>query len=461
MGTVAGNGLAPYQTLVTHKGEAQHGEPLWISRCTCPVGAECKHAVATLISARTALENGDVPVPAPGSESAGESNVVPLFGQPGARGAGGVTATWRQKLDASLNPRPPERPTRSSAGPSSDAWRAQIGLQFQERTVPSSLTDSSPVQRVEVKPTKLMRTGRWSRTATWVDVRSKAGIPDAEESQQAAVRRVLQGHAPKVGSGQTVFLDEFGPALWPALREAQEAGVTLMLASTPGEGVTLAEPAEVALGIHQRDGALVLTADVVGADLQPEQGWAELIGEPAHGVAILDRGSLRLVPFHEVPHALVQKLLLGDVIEVPADEVAEFEAEYLPQLRRQVAVSDVSATLEEPVEPRLLLEIEPVAVAKVVLRTFFLYDERRVPTTPGGGAGRLVSSESAVIARAGALLGRLRLTRSVPHHELWVKQSAELTGMEAVRLADAIPELAGHRGRRGRREGRSASLRGG
>ena len=442
MGTVTGNGLAPYQCLVTYKGEAGNGEPLWVSRCTCPVATECKHAVASILAARRALTSGvregsvsRTSAPS-GTRNAAESNVVPLFG--GA--AASSTSSWRDKLTASLGPDESQRAAARSASPSSDAWRAQLGLQFEPKARPASLTDSTPVQRFELKPTKLMRTGRWSRTATWLDARSSAGIAEAEEHQSEALRRFITPHKPRVGNGQTVYLDELGPGVWQALAELTDAGVTLMLAATPGEGVTLAEAAEVSLGVHRRDGGLVLTADVVGVDLEPEFGTATLVGDPAHGVAILDRGSLKLVPFHEPPHALLQPLLLGDVIEVPEADVPEFEAEFLPQIRRHTSVSDASQTLTDAVEPRLLLVVEPVTVGKAKVETFFTYGERRLPSPPMG-RGRQFSSEAAVIARAALPLSRLRLTRAVPAFDLWVKQTAELTGLEAVRLADAIPEL--------------------
>lgn len=439
MGTVTGNGLAPYQCLVTHKGEAANGEPLWVSRCTCPVATECKHAVATIVTARRAISSGvgKASVSRPAARAgASESNVVSLFGD----GAHGATSSWRDKLATSLGPREQVPRSVSAASPSSEAWRAQLGLQFEAKARPASLTDSTPVQRFEIKPTKLMRTGRWSRTATWVDVRSSAGIPEAQEQQHEVLRRIVADHAPRVGNGQTVYLDELGAGVWQRLREAQEAGVTLMLAASPGEGVTLADPAEVSLGIHKNDGGLVLTADVVGVDLEPEFGSATLIGEPAHGVAVLDRGSLRLVPFHDTPHAVLQPLLLGDVIEIPHDEIAEFEAEFLPQLRRHTSISDVTNTLTDAVEPRLLLVVTPKTVGKVEIETFFTYGERRVTSTPVG-RGRQFSSERAVVARATTLLGRLRLTRSVPGFDVWVRSKTELVGMEAVKLADAIPEL--------------------
>lgn len=437
MGTVTGNGLAPYQCLVTHKGEAANGEPLWVSRCTCPVATECKHAVAAIIAARRAITDGvsKGSVSRTPARSSAQSNVVPLFG-----GSGVATASWRARLSESLGPSEPERVEKRVESPTSSSWRAQLGLQFEAKARPASMSDSTPVQRLELKPTKLMRTGRWSRTATWVDVRSSAGISEAEEHQQEVLKRFVAAHKPQVGSGQTVYLDELGPGVWPGLREVADAGITLMLAATPGEGVTLAEPAEVTLGIHRSEAGLVLTADVVGVDLEPEFGTAILIGEPAHGVAVLDRGSLRLVPFHETPHSVLQPLLLGDVIEIPEDEIPEFESEFLPRLRRHTSISDVTNTLSDPVEPRLLLVVTPKTVGKVEVETFFTYGDKRVTSTPVG-RGRQFSSESAVIARAAVLLGRLRLTRSVPGFDLWVKPKAELLGMEAVKLADAVPEL--------------------
>lgn len=440
MGTVAGNGLAPYQCLVTYKGEASNGEPMWVARCTCPVASECKHAVAAILAARRHLEGkSDTSASAgkPRTRSRqGDDNVIPLFGGPSVAAAG-----WREKLSQALTPEQSQtRTSRSQVSPSSESWRAELGIIFDPKDRPTSITDSTPVQRFELRPTKLMRTRRWSKTATWVDLRSPVGLPDADEDQQEVLREVIAGHHPKVGNGQTIYLDELGPGVWPALRKAVDSGLTLMLAATPGEGVTLSEPVEVSLGVHKNKSGLMLTADVTGVDMAPEFGSATLVGSPAHGVAILDSGSLKLVPFAQVPHAVIQPLLLGDVIEIPERDVPEFEAEFLPQLRDHVAVSDESNNLTDAVSPVLVIQITPVTVGKAKVETFFRYGERQVTSTPVG-RGRQVSSEGAIIASAAVILGRLRLTRSVPGHELWVKSEAELVGMDAVRLADSVDEL--------------------
>ena len=458
MGTVAGQGLAPYQCLVTYKSDAPNGEPIWVGRCTCPVSAECKHCIATILAARRHLHNGsdrgqqEQPPSTDGSGASALSprrtgrraasissagNVIPLFG-----GVAPATDSWRSKLSRALGPAQPsaDRPAGREPSPSSDAWRAKLGIIIEPKERPTSLTDSTPIQRFEMRPTKLMRTGRWSKTATWVDVRSPAGLPDADEDHQRALRTVIASHVPRVGAGNTMYLDELGPDVWEKLRAAQDAGLTLMLAATPGEGVKLSDPVEVSLGVHETRAGLMLAADVTGVDLQPEFGSATLIGNPAHGVAVLSGGSLNLVPFQGIPHAVVQPLLLGDVIEIPNRDVPDFEREFLPQLREHVAVSSDSFALSSPVEPVLELDVTPLTVGKVRVESFFRYGERRVPSTPYG-RGRQLSSESAVIAHAAVLLGRLRLTRTVPAFELWVKDRVELTGLDAIRLVDAIDEL--------------------
>ena len=155
MGTVTGNGLAPYQCLVTHKGEAANGEPLWVSRCTCPVATECKHAVAAIIAARRAITDGvsKGSVSRTPARSSAQSNVVPLFG-----GSSAATASWRARLSESLGPSEPERVEKRVESPTSSSWRAQLGLQFEAKARPTSMSDSTPVQRLELKPTIILRT---------------------------------------------------------------------------------------------------------------------------------------------------------------------------------------------------------------------------------------------------------------------------------------------------------------
>src|SRR5215218_657948 len=61
-GLVQGGEAAPYRTTVVRTDGGRVG---WASACTCPVGDDCKHAVALLLSLRPVVGSAsDAPPPA-------------------------------------------------------------------------------------------------------------------------------------------------------------------------------------------------------------------------------------------------------------------------------------------------------------------------------------------------------------------------------------------------------------
>src|SRR4051794_24528018 len=51
-GLVQGSGPEPYRTIVVRTDGGRIG---WAGACTCPVGDDCKHAVAVLLSLRSTI----------------------------------------------------------------------------------------------------------------------------------------------------------------------------------------------------------------------------------------------------------------------------------------------------------------------------------------------------------------------------------------------------------------------
>ena len=48
-----GSGTHIYQTMVFRKQHDQRSSEAWVGNCSCPVGANCKHVAALLITARS------------------------------------------------------------------------------------------------------------------------------------------------------------------------------------------------------------------------------------------------------------------------------------------------------------------------------------------------------------------------------------------------------------------------
>ncbi|WP_447924449.1 DEAD/DEAH box helicase [Georgenia muralis] len=373
---VAGSEGRRYQTIV-QVGDAA-GKRLSQGRCTCPVAVSCKHVAAVLVAARTDL--------APDRRR---------------------TPSWERLLapvvDDDGEPAGVEQP---------------IGLQFEPTVVPGFRGDPDSL-RVRLRPVVPGRRSAWVRTGIgWRDLAFRWGAHNRVEAHREALHALHEAHRPTGYSGGDVHLDEFGPALWPLLRAATEAGVPFVDTRATG-GVVLADaPATVALDlVRGDDGALTATAVVDLPDGQagpdghgevsaapPEDGEPRLalVGSPAHGV-VVDRGELVLAPFARPLTGRATSLLAAGALHVPAEDTERFLAEYYPALRRLVPVrSDGSVELPEVAPPRLGLTLTYAEDHHLTLEWDVRYDTggstRREPLESGGGAGRDRAGEQRLLS---------------------------------------------------------------
>jgi len=52
LGTIEGSGSETYQTIIEARPHPKGRAHLWSGRCSCPVGSDCKHVVALMLTAR-------------------------------------------------------------------------------------------------------------------------------------------------------------------------------------------------------------------------------------------------------------------------------------------------------------------------------------------------------------------------------------------------------------------------
>ncbi len=337
----------PKQVLV-HAGDAL-GVRRSTGRCTCSRPVGCEHVAAVLIAALDDFGHG-----APDTPPAWERALAGLIGE-GRQETGDVP----------------------------------IGLQFEP--VPGKPGTAHHL-RIRLRPVIPGRKG-WVRTGTsWRDLAYTWSHPDQSKAHREALHLLHQAHQPTAYSyGEpAVHLDDFGPALWPLLRDAADAGVPFVHARASAGAVALAdEPAVVALDLG-RDASGDVTAttvvDVPGStdDAAP----AAFIGQPAHGV-VVDLGaasgplSLLLAPLHKPLDRKASGVLSVGELRVPAEDVTRFLAEYYPALRRVVEMrsSDGSVELPAIAPPRLGLRLTYADARSLTLEWSFLYENgaRRVP----------------------------------------------------------------------------------
>ena len=350
-GQVAGSTAVPYQTYVA-VGVADRG--VWVySRCSCPVGDACKHALALLLTVRHEQE---------------------------AASDGAGSRRWERQLAHVLD----ELDRRTHVD---DQTLRPLALQIELKTsAPASRHgwDGDPrPQRGSLRVRPLQRGARanWVKSGvSWQDVPYLATRRGSVPAQASVLGEMLAAY--RAASRQTYFgseshlpLGAFGPSLWSLLARAADAGLVLV----PGVGIDSIRvetgPVSVELDVNTSasEEAHLRLGVRVGEDWY---GAADLDvlgdgGDGGHGVALwspTDKSpaqALTLAPLAGPMGPEVRRLLAaGESLVVPASDREDLVTDYLPRLQRHVPVtsSDGSVVLPEPAVPRLALTVTWVSV---------------------------------------------------------------------------------------------------
>ena len=326
-GQVRGSGGRVYQTMV-YCHSSDDPRPVWTSSCSCPVGTDCKHAVAVLLTARGQA------VPGPVRTGSGWE---------------GALADLLRVSDSDARPMALEVGQDDSAG---DWPRRRRGL--------------------SLLPLVRGRNG-WNRQgASWSQVLGGGLDGEVDDDVLQAVQEIGR-MVPRsfYYSDDRVSLDDVPRRFWGALRRGVAAGLALTTAQRGGRPVRVSEGlrAGVSLRIAQDDSLVVApalnlenVADLEGrvADNPPIAG----IGSPIHGFVVecLD-GGLVLMPIEPAPGEVLARLLADTTrrITVPPSDVPRFKSEYLEPLSRAVPVVIHDPRIDLP-EPAALHAVLRVAI---------------------------------------------------------------------------------------------------
>jgi superfamily II DNA or RNA helicase len=434
-GLVQGSDPAPYRTTVVRTDGGRVG---WAGACTCPVGDDCKHAVAVLLSLRPVIQ------------------ASPDGTRPGQRS----TRSWEQQLEELV----------AAAAETAERAMVPLGLQF-ELVDPepgrgrASIGAPGTRQRlVRLRPVTLGRRGQWVRTGvSWRQLQYDNSRAGWNPSHLAAMRALHATHQAARNQYYSyapvdVYLHEFGPGLWRLLAEAVADGVQLVTADRPPRPVVLAEDAaDVAVDLR-RDGDRTELHAVLRMDGRPaDPGALSFLGVPPHGVTVdgpgRDRapdGAPGLVLArldHPVPPALAGLVARGGAIGIPAGDADRFLRDWYPGLRQAVPVisADGSVDLPDVLPPRLTAEVRYPGDGGVCLAWEVRYGADR--SFPPAGA-----DEVAVPGSGRDLAAEQRLVEALPGPvgalpELWTPERrlagrTELTGMEALEFTtEVLPAL--------------------
>jgi superfamily II DNA or RNA helicase len=383
VGEVQGGARDPYYASVELIRGSNQRLVSFEASCTCPVGFNCKHAVALVLAGELDVSPGQ------------QRRLVQsgLRGEP-APGSGGNRGTRRSSGPAAPAAEGWEGPlleVLATAGDETDDAPAGIGLQFELVMVPSSPSNRSRTGRgtgvggpgIRVRPVLPGRSGNWVKTGvSWSNLEylSYGRARNPRVGEQIALAQELLALS-RLSTRQTrysyhddvVWLEAVNSRrLWDLLGEARDRGLPLIQAGRRADPVTVhPTPATVTLDVSRSALGLRLQAEVTVDDEPVPLASSVLIGTPVHGIAWWDApttatgaatGSathLDLASFAAPVDIGLRDLLDMAVIDVPQHDEDRFLHGLLPTLRRRVPVltKDPSIELPEDAPPTLVLDV--------------------------------------------------------------------------------------------------------
>ena len=424
-----GSGTRIYQTMVFRKQNSRRGPATWAGNCSCPVGTNCKHVAALLITARSlAQEEPDI----------GDASRRP---------------TWESRLAGLLEVEraPRRRMALEIADDPGNLWGTPRGL--------------SMLPLIEGKRGWNKQGASWSQIVT-------GGLDDEVDHTVMGVLRELAGMAGGSGfyyADDHISLTTAPTRVWDVLRRGIAAGLTLTTAQRHGMPVHLAEGLRG--GVHlirEDDGGVVIAPALEIDDVEELRRLQDPglnlsfslmpIGDPVHGFYTWMPGrELLLMPIEPRPTEALSRVLLGDgeAITIPAGDVERFETEHLEALTRALPIlsADASIRMPRPTTLRAALAVHVDAeehhlTTEWSIRYICEDGEARhshgVPDLSAAAEGRIEGGAAGRDIEGETRLAREVLNRLLPlaarHPAVW--HPLDLRGMATARfMTETLPVL--------------------
>ena len=463
VGEVQGGAPSPYRASVELTRSASAKLSSLRALCSCPVGRNCKHAVALLLAKGT-VPSGQAPGgPALGGRALtllkGSSAAVDARGAP--RPAPSPPPAWEQTLLGLVA---------DDSASTDDIGAPDVGLQF-ELVLAAQQRAGGPKTgpRVRLRPVVPNRNGHWVREGiSWsgLDYFAVGRRRGSEKAEKLALMKELlalsrlSSSRPSYSYETEVWLERINSRrLWDLLAEAHEIQVPLVSSTRLGLPVTVATaPAIAAIDLTRSGRDLQVGPQVeVDGQLVP-LGSSLLIGSPPHGIAWWDEQSgtggrtsaastppLHLAPF---PRALDDRLtafLHASPLKVPGRDEQRFLEQLCSAMTRRVAVrsTDESVPLPQPAPAILVLSLAYIGEHRLSLAWARgrAGAPARAPLWEGARRQPEPSPEDATGVVTRLLQGMPELFELTP----WgarLAPTATLEGMAAVRfVSEALPAL--------------------
>ena len=425
-----GSGAHTYQTMVFRKQGARSAPASWAGTCSCPVGSDCKHTAALLVTAR-ALAQAEPDVAAPS----------------------GGPAPWERRLADLLQVEraPRRRMALEIIDDPGDMWGTPAGL--------------SMLPLIEGKR-------GWNRQgAAWTQIVS-GGLDDDVDPAVMGVLRELAGMAGGYGfyyADDRLSLTTAPAHVWDVLRRGVAAGLTLTTAQRHGMPVYLADGLRGGIHLTREDDGDIAITPALEIDDVEELRRLQVpglrlsfslmpIGDPVHGFYTWMPGrELLLMPLEPRPTEALSRVLRGDgeAITIPAGDVERFETEHLEALTRALPVlsADASIRMPRPTTLRAALAVH-VDTAEHHLSTEWsiryvgedgeVRSSHALPDLAAAAEGRVEDRTASRDIDGETRLAREVLNHLLPlagrHPALW--QPLDLRGMDTARfMTETLPVL--------------------
>lgn len=395
-GMVAGSHGERYVTTVYFSGRGS-AEPWWFedSQCTCPVGVDCKHAVALVLTAVMQApagrrDGGGGAHPADNRPVRAAGRVVRSAGGAGrgagsgGRGTAAGSSSWASSLSALLA-------GRSAKDESGGGTPLAIELTLSAEMPTAQPRSRGGGPRLGVRA-RLVKPGKttWVNALSWSKLNSPYGYYQLDSFLPAHVRILREMYAVYLsGQEETAYgaysygddkyldLGAFTSSrLWPLLDEAAAAGVRLVHGRKRLGDIGPYVSAELCLDVTsagpgtRKATPLTIAPLLRLADTDTAVAPFAFIGD--HGLVGIDRAEIAVTDNHEdwriqlarlsapAPPALVRLALANRSLRIPANGRARFEAEFYPGLRRVARIISSDGSFEPPVitPPALVLRAD-------------------------------------------------------------------------------------------------------
>lgn len=421
IGTISGGAVRPYTAMLT---VPRVGAPAreWKSRCSCPVKQACKHVASMVLAGREALGGHSRPEP-DGDE------------------------TWREFTDRFLG---------DDEGSQTFTDADALGLRIQPTMAPRSGTDSSPRTRFELVPCRRGKTGRWNMSIEWTDVRTDArstGRRFFVPEQSQALARILErwrAGGNVMTRAPRLTLDELGGGVWDDLQLAVAAGVELLPAFAHPDATVELLSSPVRTDVRFADGPHGELIGRTEIDLH-RPGRLVLIGDPAHGLVIVEDQSLVLAGLDRPMSSMAQWLATNGPVTVPEAMADSFREAQLPKLARRYGVVSggsidrPQAALVEPLRLHLRVERESDTAVRVSTRVRYPGGElHSMALDATAWAGRDRSAERVLVEQLEGVLRRASMLEAIGGIGWWPKDVAVFSDFAAVKFTNLLAELDDH-----------------